>query len=95
MEDKLALVARAMGEHTETTSVRKAGLLAVELVFDLMVDVNIPTSLKEMGFIQEDLSEMVDILVTCYPKVNNPRPMSREDSFALSKSMWKGKLNYQ
>lgn len=88
MEDKLALVARAMGEHTETSSARKAGRLAVELVLDLMVDVNIPTSLKEMGFRQEDLPEMADILVTRYPKVNNPRPMSREDSFALFKSMW-------
>lgn len=93
IEDKLALIARAMGERIESLSARTAGQRAVELVYNLMVDVKMPVSLKAMGFKQENLPEMAEICVTRYPKGNNPRPMNKEESTALFKSMWEGKIN--
>jgi alcohol dehydrogenase len=92
VEDNLALIARAMGERIESISAREAGRRAVECVYDLLVDLKLPVSLKEMGFNKEDLPEMAEICVARYPKGNNPRPMSGRESLTLFKSMWEGKI---
>lgn len=93
IEDKLALIARAMGERTESLSPRKAAQRAVEMVYDLIADVKMPVSLKEMGFQHEDVYKMAEICITKYPRVNNPRLMSKEECLALFEAMWEGKLS--
>ncbi|MBM4332622.1 MAG: iron-containing alcohol dehydrogenase [Deltaproteobacteria bacterium] len=93
IEDKLALIARAMGERTESLSPRKAAQRAVEMVYDLIADVKMPVSLKEMGFQHEDVYKMAEICITKYPRVNNPRSMSKEECLALFEAMWEGKLS--
>lgn len=93
IEDKLTLVARAMGERIESLSARAAGQRAVELVYDIIADVKMPVSLKEMGFKREDLPKMAEICITRYPRANNPRPMSKEECLALFESMWEGKIS--
>jgi alcohol dehydrogenase class IV len=90
IENKLALVARALSEPIESLSPRGAGKRAVEMVYELIADVKMPVSLKEMGFKHEDLSKMAEICITQYPRPNNPRPMSREDCLALFEAMWAG-----
>ena len=90
IEDKLALIARAMGEKIDSLSAREAGKRAVELVYDLTKDVKMPVSLKEMGFRHEDVPKMAEICITKYPRPNNPRPMSKEDCLALFEAMWQG-----
>ncbi len=92
IEEKLAMIARAMGEKVESLSVREAGRRAAELVYDLTADVKLPVSLKEMGFQREDLYQMAEICVTRYPRPNNPRSMSKEECLALFEAMWEGKL---
>jgi len=93
VEEKLALIARAMGERTDSISTRAAGQRAVEMVYELIKDVKMPVSLKEMGFRHEDVPQMADICITRYPRPNNPRPMSKEECLALFEAMWEGKLN--
>jgi alcohol dehydrogenase len=93
IENKLALIARAMGEHTESLSPRAAGQRAVEMVYDLIADVKMPVSLKEMGFQHEDVDKMAEICITKYPRANNPRPMSKEECLALFEAMWEGKIS--
>jgi len=92
IENKLALIARTLGEHTESLSPRAAGKRAVEMVYELIADVKMPVSLKEMGFQHEDVFKMAEICITKYPRPNNPRPMSKEDCLALFEAMWEGDL---
>ena len=92
LEDKLALIARALGERIESLSPRKAAQRAVEMVYDLTADVKMPVSLKEMGFQHEDVYKMAEICISKYPRPNNPRPMSKEECLALFEAMWEGKL---
>lgn len=93
IESKLALIARAMGERTESLSARAAGQRAVEMVYGLIAEVKMPVSLKEMGFQHEDVFKMAEICITKYPRVNNPRPMSKEECLALFEAMWEGKIS--
>ncbi len=92
IESRLALVARALTEPVEALSPRGAGKRAVEMVYELIAEVKMPVSLKEMGFQHEDLSRMAEICVTQYPRPNNPRPMSKEDCLALFEAMWAGDI---
>ena len=90
LEDKLALIARAMGERIDSLSSRQAARRAVEMVYDLTAEVKMPVSLKEMGFQHEDVYKMAEICISKYPRPNNPRPMSKEDCLALFEAMWEG-----
>jgi 1,3-propanediol dehydrogenase len=94
IEEKLSRVARAMGERIEFLSSREAGQRACERVYDLMKDVRMPVSIKDLGYRQEDLPKMAEICVTRFQRPNNPRPMSQEDCVALFKSMWEGEISY-
>ncbi len=94
VEQKLVLIARAMGVQVESLSRRDAAQRAVEMVHDLIVDVKIPVRLKEMGFRHEDVSKMADICFAKYPRINNPRPMSKEDCRTLFEAIWAGKPFY-
>lgn len=94
VEDKLALMARAMGERVESLSPRTAAQRAAEMVYDLIVDIKMPVSLKEIGFRHEDVPRMAEICVAKYPRPNNPRPMTKEECLPLFEAMWKGKLSY-
>jgi alcohol dehydrogenase len=92
IEDRLALIARAMGEKVESLSAREAGRWACELVYDLTAEVKLPVSLQEMGFKHEDVAKMGELNVAKYPRSNNPRAMSKEESLALFEAMWEGDL---
>jgi len=94
IEEKQALIARAMGERIESLSTRASAQRAAQLVYDLMVDVKMPLSLENMGFKHEVIPKMAEVCITRYPRVNNPRPMSKEECVALFESMWEGKVTY-
>jgi alcohol dehydrogenase class IV len=94
IEEKLACIAHAMGERTESLSTRAAARRAAELVYELMADIKMPVSLKEMGFKREDIPKMAEVCITRYPRPYNPRPMSKEQCVALFESMWEGKITY-
>ena len=92
IEEKLALITRAMGDKVDSLSNREAASRAAELVYDLTADVKLPVSLKEMGFQHEDVYKMAEVCITKYPRPNNPRSMSKEECLALFEAMWEGKL---
>jgi alcohol dehydrogenase class IV len=92
IEEKLARVARAMGEKIDRFSPGAAGWRAVEVVFDLTAGVKMPVSLKEMGFRHEDVPQMAEICMSKYPRPNNPRRMSQEECLSLLEAMWEGKI---
>jgi len=94
IEEKLARIAQAMGERIESLSARAAARRAAESVYELMADVKMPVSLKEMGFKREDIPKMAEVCITRYPRPFNPRPMSKEQCLALFESMWEGKITY-
>jgi alcohol dehydrogenase len=92
-EDKLALIARAMGEKVESLSTREAAKKAAQAVYDLTAEVKLPVSLKEMGFRHEDVYKMAEICITKYPREFNPRPMSKEECAVLFEAMYEGDLS--
>jgi alcohol dehydrogenase class IV len=92
IEDRLARIARAMGERTDALSPRTAAERSCQLVYDLTKEVKLPVSLKEMGYKREDLPRMAEICVTKYPRPNNPRPMSPKECLALFEAMYEGEL---
>lgn len=88
--ETLARIAGAMGEKTDSLSTRAAAQKAVEAVYHLTKEVKMPVSLKEMGFKHEDVPKMAEICCTKYPRPNNPRSMSREETLTLFEAMWEG-----
>ena len=92
IEDRLARIARAMGERTDALSPRTAAERSCQMVYDLTREVKLPVSLKEMGYKKTDLSRMAEICVTKYPRPNNPRPMSQEECLSLFEAMYEGEL---
>jgi len=92
IEEKMALIARAMGERIDSLSPRAAGEKAPEMVYDLLGDVKMPLSLQELGLQRENLAEMAEICLSKYPRELNPRPMSKEDCLALFEAMWAGEI---
>jgi alcohol dehydrogenase len=93
IEEKMALIARALGERTDSLSPRAAGQKAVQQVYDLTKKVKMPVSIKEMGFQQDDVHKMADTCITKHPRINNPRPMSKEECLALFDAMWEGNIS--
>ncbi|MBI4496154.1 MAG: iron-containing alcohol dehydrogenase [Deltaproteobacteria bacterium] len=92
MEDKMALIARSLGERIESLPPRAAGERALERVRRLVAGLKMPVSLKEMGFRLADIPSMAKICLSRYPRPNNPRPMSEEDCRILFEAMWEGDL---
>ncbi|HIH88702.1 TPA: iron-containing alcohol dehydrogenase, partial [Candidatus Bathyarchaeota archaeon] len=62
--DKLAAIAEAMGVDTTGLNRRDAAQAAVEAVRSLIVDVGLPTTLKEVGVRHEDLPKLAEQAVT-------------------------------
>jgi alcohol dehydrogenase class IV len=79
--------------RTDSLSPRSAARRAAQSVYELIADVNLPVSLREMGFRNEDVDKMAEICVTRYPRLNNPRDLTKEDGQTLFRAMGSGNLN--
>ncbi|TEB08418.1 1,3-propanediol dehydrogenase [Pelotomaculum schinkii] len=77
---KFACVAEAMGQPVAGKSPREAALLAVRAVKELVADVGIPNSLREVGVAEEDI-EFLTVSAEKQTRLltNNPRLMTRKD----------------
>ncbi|WP_211229890.1 iron-containing alcohol dehydrogenase [Desulfovirgula thermocuniculi] len=81
---KFARIAEAMGEPVGGKSLREAAMLAVKAVRELVQDVGIPQSLREVGVSEEDIAQLaVDAEKQTRLLSNNPRAMTREDIEAV------------
>lgn len=77
---KFARVAEAMGEPVAGKSQREAALLAIKAVRELVADVGIPKSLRDVGVSEEDI-EFLTLGAEQQTRLlsNNPRVMTRKD----------------
>jgi len=92
---KLARIAAAMGEQTDSLSKRQAAELAVDSIYHLMEDIGLPVTLKQYGGISEsDLTAAAEMMIAKYPRPENPRPMDRSQAIRFWQNMWEGNLSF-
>jgi len=90
---KLAGIARTLDESASRLSEIEASRSAAVLVRDLMVDIGLPTTLKEYGGVRENnLVEAGRLMIEGYPRPMNPRPMNIEESIQFWHHMYEGTL---
>ncbi|RKO67899.1 iron-containing alcohol dehydrogenase [Desulfofundulus salinus] len=77
---KFARVAEAMGEPVAGKSLREAAMLAAKAVRELVADVGIPKSLRDVGVSESDI-EFLTLSAEKQTRLltNNPRLMTRQD----------------
>jgi choline dehydrogenase len=74
---KFARIAQALGEDTRGLSVWQAAEKAVEAVYRLTADVEIPT-LQELGFCEDEIPMLAEIAYKDPQTIGNPRDLSLE-----------------
>lgn len=78
--EKFAQIAAIMGYDIKGLALRDAARLAVEAVFELNQDVDIPSSLAALDIPADKIPEMAEIALTVTrPVENNPRKVRLED----------------
>lgn len=98
--DRLALIASAMGEDIRGLTKREAAIKAVKAVENLLIDVEIPISLRELNVPKEDIPKLVDDLINGrtnqIPLLDkNPRKTTKESLLKIYGRMWEGKITAQ
>ncbi|MHB1351607.1 MAG: iron-containing alcohol dehydrogenase [Desulfobulbaceae bacterium] len=83
-QEKFATVASLLGYDIDGLPLREAAMLAVEGLFHLNADLDIPATLADLEIPEEKIPEMADIALTvARPIENNPRRPSRDDIIAV------------
>jgi alcohol dehydrogenase class IV len=93
--DKLAAVAGIMGENTAGMTKREASLKSVSATLQLMEDIDMPTSLKEIDVPLEELNNVAEYIVNERQYLYNlsafnPRRLTLENIKQLLQNMWRG-----
>lgn len=89
--EKFARIADIMGYDVMDLPMREAGRMAVDAVYDLNQDVDIPKTLDELGIPETDIPRMAEIALTVTrPVENNPRKPSLEDVIHVYETAHKG-----
>ena len=92
--DRLASIAEAMGDDTSGLTTREAAYAAVDAVRELIEDVGLPTTLKEVGVMKKDLPGLAEKAVT-NPWIKTMfsyaiRDMTKEAALKFLEKMWGG-----
>ncbi len=95
--DRLATVAQNMGLDVHGLSKREAAIMAVEATRDLVRDLELPISLKEVGFPKSDIPKFAKYLVEerqsyYYLQTYNPRKLTIENVTELLEKMYEGRI---
>ncbi len=92
--DKLALVAKAMGEQIDHCSKHNAASKAIEAVIKLRNDIGLAGTLREVKIPKEDLPALAHELTSTpqYNRPNNPRKITEESALRLYQVMWEGNI---
>jgi alcohol dehydrogenase class IV len=78
--DRLAHVATLMGEKTEHLSLKDAAKKGVDTIRGLIKDIQLPSSLREIGLKKEDIPGLAEIAMPILESLpGNPRVTSLED----------------
>ncbi len=90
--DKLALIAKAVGEDVEGLSVRQAARKAIKAVKMLANDLSIPHSLKDVGVPKDRVPALAKICFNQWPRPNSPIKLTKEVVLKVFEEMWEGRL---
>lgn len=72
-EDKFKRIAQALGLEEYN------GEAVVNYLFGLNAEINIPTTLKQIGVKEDHIETLADLAFADFAHPNNPRPVSRQD----------------
>lgn len=86
--DKYRDIARAMGCRIESLTLEETRRAAVEAVFALNYDVNIPENLRAVGVRQEDLPDLAQAALNDVCTGGNPRDVTLADIIELYQAAW-------
>lgn len=90
MQEKFAEIARVIGVARHGMSVKELAEKVVESVKELAKDVELPTSLKEVGIKEEQFEEIVEIGLKNWSRPNSPIELSKEKVLKVVRRMWEG-----
>ncbi|MEM0320173.1 MAG: iron-containing alcohol dehydrogenase, partial [Candidatus Nezhaarchaeales archaeon] len=89
--ERLADIAIAMGVRGEGLSVRELAQLAITEVIDLLMDLDLPTTLEEVGVPEEDISKLSEKMLKITRLVElNPRKIGSKEAKKIFEIMWHG-----
>lgn len=94
-QERLAEIARVMGEVTNGVATREAAAKAIIATKRLIESLEMPTCLKDVNVGEDRLEGMVDKLLTKYAYIyegSNPSRVTREKITDMYRRMWEGKL---
>lgn len=92
-EEKCLSISSRMGLKTEGLTRREGALEAIKAIKSLMVRLDVPSSLKEIGVPENQLKELAEEFLTEYPRPYNIRKANRKNILDLYKEIWKGDIN--
>jgi alcohol dehydrogenase class IV len=95
--ERLAMVAEAMSLDVHGLSKRDAATMAVQATRDLVKDIELPTSLKEIGFSKNEIPKTAKYLVEerqsyYLLQTYNPRRLTIENVTELLENMYEGQI---
>lgn len=85
---KFADIAEFMGENIDGLSVREAANKAIEAIRQLSEDVNIPSSMRELGVKEEDFELMAELALEDGNAISNPIQGRKEDIINIFKAAY-------
>ncbi len=90
LPEKLAQIAKAMGECVDDLPLAEAGERAIEAAKRLSRDIGIPRALREVvvGMKKEDIPRVAEAALTDLSSQNNPRTNTVEDLIQITENAW-------
>jgi len=85
--DRYARIAEALGEPVQSVSVRRAASHAPHAVRELMQDIGITATLRQLGVQEESLSDLVADAWDRPDMTNDPRPFTRDEAIAFCRAL--------
>jgi alcohol dehydrogenase class IV len=87
--ERLAVVASLLGEEVDGLSQKEAARRGVEAIRDLIADIQLPSTLKELGLKEADIPEMAKIAMPILESLPyNPRAMTLEELIQVYRSAY-------
>jgi alcohol dehydrogenase len=89
MQKKFAEIAQVI-EVDGGKSGKEMAEAMIEAVKELAQDVGVPSSLKECGVTEEQLTKIADIGLKNWPRPNSPIPLDKDNVLEALEKMWRG-----
>jgi alcohol dehydrogenase len=90
--EKMANIARALGEDTSNLSIKEAAKLAIDAVIGLNKKLNIPSNIKDLGVTLDVLPKLVEDSMRSGNVLINPRLTTAKDIKGIIENAYNGVL---